>query len=334
MRAKILTAVFMPIVVAAFCAGLLAFTHHTTMPPLTVPSIPTAPPSPRPTVSLGHNLKSAGQACRGSVPHPFAGIAVKNDITSHVASFRRATGVRVRVIEYYNHFPGKFQKSEAEQAVENGAEPFIQLNPRNVKLSQIADGSDDAEIKAYASAVKAFSCHVILSFGHEMNGWWYNWGLPQTSPALYKLAWRRVFDIFEAARVKNVTWSWDPTHQHERFNSQKAATLASNWYPGDKYVDIIGIDGYLNPNQNFAEVFQSALADIRSVTHKPIFIAETGVAPTSLQGQQITDLFAGMKHYNLNGLIWFENVAKHHWPLENRPAADRVYHDEVAKFPR
>ena len=332
--AKILTALGMPVVVAGLCGGILSSTHHTKVPPLTLPPIPTAAPSAPQTYRAHGNLPADQKACRGAVPHPFAGIAVNGGIVKHIRTFKQATHAHLRVIEYYNRFPGKFQKNEAEQVVENGAVPLIQLNPRGVDLSQIASGYYDSSIEAYATAVKSFACTAILSFGHEMNGWWYNWGLPQTTPALFIMAWRHIFSIFKAAGVSNVTWSWDPTHQHVRFNAQKVATAASEWYPGDKYVDIIGIDGYLNPNQNFAEVFREQLANIRSVAHKPIFIAETGVAPTSIETEQITELFAGMRKYQLQGVIWFEENAKQHWRLENRRAADRVYHYEVAKFPR
>lgn len=332
--AKLLTALGMPVVVAALCGGILSTTHHTQVPRLALPPMPTAAPSSPGTVTQVQNPHSDLKACRGKLPHPFAGIAVRDEIPGHIHAFKRATGAHLRVIEFYNHFPGKFQRNAAEQVVENGAVPMIQLNPRNVNLSQIASGYYDTTIEAYATAVKSFACHVILSFGHEMNGWWYSWGLPTTAPALYKLAWQHIFDIFKSAGVTNVIWSWDPTHQHLRFGAQKVATPASEWYPGNKYVNIVGIDGYLNPGQNFAEVFQSALADIRSVADKPIFIAETGVAPGLTAPEKITQLFAGMRQYRLQGVIWFEQSAKKPWPLEGRPAADRVYHNEVAKFPR
>ncbi len=332
--AKLLTALGTPILVAVLCGEILTSTHHTKVPPLTLPPMPTAAPSPLPVYHPHGNLLTDQKACRGSVPHPFAGIAVRGDIVQHVKTFKQATGAPLRVIEYYNRFPGKFQKSEAEQVVENGAVPLIQLNPRKVDLNQIVSGRFDTVIEQYATAVKEFACRVILSFGHEMNGWWYTWGLPTTSPALYKAAWRHVFNIFKAADVTNVIWSWDPTHQHLQFTAGKVATPASEWYPGDKYVDIIGIDGYLNPNQNFDEVFRDALVNIRSVAHRPIFIAETGVAPTPIEAEQISALFAGMRQYNLQGIIWFEETAKQKWPLEGRPAADRAYHDEVARFPR
>ena len=184
-----------------------------------------------------------------------------SDIISHVASFEQATGAHLKVVEYYNPFPGSFQLSEATEAINQGATPMIQLNPRKVTMQQIVDGQFDAEIRSYAQAVKAFACHVILSFGHEMNGWWYPWGMPDTPPSVFKAAWRHFHDVFAAAGVRNVIWSWDPTHQYQQYRAGKVATDASAWYPGNKYVDLIGVDGYLNPGQDFTVVFAHVLGE-------------------------------------------------------------------------
>jgi Glycosyl hydrolase family 26 len=331
---KMLSAIAMPLAVAIILGGLLVATHHTTLPPMIHPSVPVSALTPAPSSSPGPPVTVADKACTGDIQHPFAGIAVKNNITGHVTSFERATGAHLKVIEYYNRFPGHFQLSAAMDAIDQGAVPMIQLNPRKVTMQQIVNGQFDSQIRSYADAVKTFGCRLILSFGHEMNGWWYSWGAPTTSPALYKLAWQHIYKIFAAEQVRNVIWSWDPTHQYMQYAAGKVASDASEWYPGDKYVNLIGIDGYLNPGQNFAEVFAHALADIRRVAHKPIFIAETGVAPNTNETEQIAELFAGLRAYKLDGLIWFEETAKQPWPLEGRPAADRAYHHEIAGFPK
>jgi hypothetical protein len=323
----------MPFVAAAVVGGLLFGTHHTKVPPLVHPSAAVPVPTPTSAGSPALPQAVARKVCKGDIPHPFTGIAVKSNIVGHLASFERATGAHLKVVEYYNRFPGKFQVGEATEAIDQGAVPMIQLNPRQVTMRQIVDGQFDPQIRAYAQAVKAFTCHLIISFGHEMNGWWYPWGSAYTKPALYKHAWQHIYNVFAAENVTNAIWSWDPTHQYQHFASGKAATDASEWYPGDKYVNLIGVDGYLNPGQNFAEVFAHVLANIRSVAHKPIFIAETGVAPNSDAPAQIADLFAGLRTYKLAGLIWFEDVAKHDWPLEGRPAADAAYQNEIANFP-
>ena len=67
-----------------------------------------------------------------------------------------------------------------------------------VSLAAIASGRYDAYLRSYAAAVKAFGSQVILSFGHEMNGYWYSWGYRHTSPAAFVAAWRHIVTVFRA----------------------------------------------------------------------------------------------------------------------------------------
>ncbi len=279
----------------------------------------------------------------GTVPANFTGIAVKNKIPVVVPQFRQDTGAPVKIVEVYNPFPGaKFNAAEADQAIRLGALPLIQLNPRTVTMAQIASGVEDGAIKSYAQAVAKFRCYVVLSFGHEMNGWWYPWGLPYTPPSVFKAAWRRIHNIFAHVGADNVIWSWDPSHQYDQVAPGKVASPASEWYPGNAYVDWVGVDGYLGQDrngqlQNFEEIFSHQLASIESVAkNKLIYVAETGVAPGRFDVKQIADLFAGLRKYKLHGVIWFEvDVAqKNDWRLGNRPVAAKAYGAEAKSYTR
>jgi len=248
--------------------------------------------------------------------------------------FQHLTGAKIRVVEFYNPFPGPFQAAEALEATKIGAVPLIQLNPRKITMRDVVAGKYDNLIKSYALAVKAFTCQIMLSFGHEMNGWWYPWGMPSTKPSTFIAAWRHIHDLFSGEGVTNVIWSWDPSHQYAQFKAGKVASPASEWYPGDRYVDWVGLDGYLNPGQNFKEVFTHQLASIRSVARsKPIYLAETGVARNSHTIRQIDDLFAGLSSYHLTGLIWFDQNAKQRWELQGRKSAIAEYRKFVTRFP-
>ena len=214
-----------------------------------------------------------------------------------------------------------------------GALPLIQLNPRHVGLAQVASGTYDGAIRSYAHQVRAFGCDVILSFGHEMNGWWYPWGLPYTAPGTFKAAFRHVHDVFAAEGVRNVIWSWDPTQQHSQFRPGEVAYPAASWYPGNRYVDWIGIDGYIGHGQNFNDVFGYQLHDIRRVTSKPIYLAETGVGDGSHEARQMATLFAGLRRWRLIGLVWFDLNRKNSWSLQGKPAKDAAFRRGIAGFP-
>jgi mannan endo-1,4-beta-mannosidase len=311
----LLAELIMPVVAAAVMTGLLVASHHTKLPSL------------RPSASAHGSRASAKQAqCeRGNIRRPFIGVAINPQIAAHVLSFQRVTGAHVRVVEFYNSFTRPFQRWEALQATALGDLPLIQLNPRHISLAHIASGRFDGMIRRYADSVREFGCRVVISFGHEMNGWWYTWGEPRTSPASFIAAWRHIHGIFVAEGATNVIWSWDPSHQY-----RYRATMASLWYPGNAYVDWVGIDGYLGAGQTVAQVFGAQLRDIRSVTSKPVYFAETGVAGGPDQSWQVAALFAALRQYKLAGIVWFDLNRKQPWRLEGRPAGIAAYRRAVA----
>jgi glycosyl hydrolase family 26 len=335
MLAKILAALAMPVIIVVLVGAILRATHHTSIPPLTLSATASA------NSSAANQAVRQGQihACYGIIDTPFSGIAVQHTPASALASYQKTFSAKPQIVEFYNAFSQPFRAGEALQAVQDGLLPLIQLNPRGIKLQQIANGGWDTHLRNYAAAVKAFGCKVILSFGHEMNGWWYSWGLPRSTPAEFIAAWRHIHDLFKRAGVKNVIWSWDPSHQYGHFAPGKNASPADVWYPGDAYVNWIGLDGYLGYSstdghaQTFGQIFGYQLQDIRKIApRKPVYIAETAVQKGPAVAAQIAELFAGAKAYHLKGLIWFDAVARHDYRLGPHPVMDAAYLKGLAGF--
>lgn len=68
---------------------------------------------------------------------------------------------------------------------------------------------------------------------HEASGGWFWWG-SQGAEACKKI-WQIMFDKFtNEHQLNNLIWVW----------TSEAGSNALNWYPGDDYVDIIGMDIY------------------------------------------------------------------------------------------
>lgn len=302
---------------AALVAGglLLVMRPGSLLHPSTVLRSPAPVPGSTPRVPA---------ACvNRNVATPFIGVAVNPPITQAAKSFSEATRSRLDVIEFYSGFPRPFPRSEANQAVGTGALPLIQMNPRKISLARIAAGGYDSYLRSYASAVRAFRCRVILSFGHEMNGAWYSWGLPFTKPATFIAAWRHIYRVFKAEHVHNVIWSWDPDHV---WQPHQGGSWASVWWPGSAYVDWVGIDGYQRPGDTFGSIFGKQVANIRSFTAKPLYIAETGVQPGAEQASQIMGLFDAVRQYHLAGLIWFDINRREKWRLEGDSSGLAAFH--------
>jgi len=344
MLAKILAALAVPLGVVMLVWWVLRLTDHTAIPPFNLPATPSA----RAAVSIGSSPSAAGRACSSPVPSHFSGIAVRHNPSLTVAAYGKAfPGAQLKIVEFYNAFKKPFGRAEATQAENDGLIPFIQLNPRGVSVKQIASGVWDRHLRNYATAVRAFACTIILSFGHEMNGWWYSWGhrpppKSSTTPAEFIAAWRHIHDIFRSVGAANVIWSWDPSHQHIEVAPSKVATPASQWYPGASYVNWIGLDGYLGYDQggqraqNFKEVFGFQLHDIATFAPgKPVYLAETGVAMGPALAHQVAQLFTGISTNHLMGLVWFDAISGtqgHDYRLGINPVVDAAYRANLASF--
>ncbi len=81
--------------------------------------------------------------------------------------------------------------------------------------------------------LKAAGVVVLWRPFHEMNGAWFWWG--GQPPAKLIRLWRHMFDYFTRTRgLDNLLWVYSPNH----------GPKTADYYPGDGYVDIVGLDAY------------------------------------------------------------------------------------------
>jgi mannan endo-1,4-beta-mannosidase len=255
-----------------------------------------------------------------TAPDSYAGLYPPGAPNSYagVTAFAKATGVMPNVVTYYSGWEEPFKTSFAKDAAQHGAVPLVQIDPTDISLAAIAAGRyDGSYLNTFAEAVRAYRHPVILSFGHEMNGYWYSWGNLHTSPAVFVAAWRHIVTIFRAHGADNVTWMWTINTIHPRAN----VPAPGRWWPGGSYVNWVGIDGYyFNSATTFAPLFGPTIAAVRALTHAPILIAETAAAPSAKQAAKIADLFAGVHLYGLLGFVWFDSVHIEDWRLSSAAA--------------
>jgi len=280
------------------------------------PAAPAAPP-----VTLPAQPGSYLGVYRSGVPGSFTA----------VTGFTQATRVRPDVVLYFSGWREPFQASFAQAAARAGAVPLVQMEPGNVRLAAIASGRYDGYLSSFAEAVRAYRHPVILSFGHEMNGFWYPWGYGHTSPRVFVAAWRHIVRLFRAAGADNVTWLWTVNVIHDAQHG--AIPRPDPWWPGATYVTWVGIDGYyFDSSGTFAPLFGPTIAAVRELTGDPILVAETAAIPAA-QPAEITDLFQGVHAYGLLGLVWFDAHGSRDWRLRS-PAAIAAFRQGAQAYPR
>jgi mannan endo-1,4-beta-mannosidase len=107
---------------------------------------------------------------------------------------------------------------------------------------------------------------------HENNGNWFWWGAKDS--AAFIAIWRKMFTYFtETKGLDNLLWVYAPNYGNN---------VARN-YPGDAYVDIVGLDAYFDRPSAFTLTGYAEMAKLG----KPLGLTEFGGVPAA-GGQNFT----------------------------------------------
>ena len=319
----------------------------TTTPTIVTPPAPTTTTStivtvPAPTTTTSTIVTPPatsgvawGAATQGG---PWDGFASLN-------TFEASAGKRVSLFSWYASFRDTdFPTTAATNVANRGAVPMITWEPWDpangtanqptYSLANIAGGAFDTYIRRWAGEIQAWGRPLRLRFAHEMNGDWYPWGsnVNGNTAAQYVAAWRHVHDLFAAAGATNVTWLWTP-------NVVDGMAPIGPLYPGDAYVDWVGVDGYnwgttksWSAWGGFNQVFGSSLSALRQLTARPIVIGET--ASTEVGGSKavwIQDFFTQLRaNPDIVAFIWFNLNKETDWRIESSTAANDAFRVGVA----
>jgi hypothetical protein len=256
-----------------------------------------------------------------TTPGSFVGVYLPGEPQSirPLYQFETRTGTRLDEVAYYSGWGEAFKTAFASAVYRMGATTMVQMEPRGVSMSSIADGSQDGYLISYANAVRRFGRPVVLAFGHEMNGDWYPWGFRHVTPGTFVAAWRHVVSIFRQQGADNVTWLWVV---NVSVGTRGQVSDPALWWPGKSMVTWVGLDGYFyRRDQTFQGLFGAAITEVRRISRKPLLIAETGAGPPTGQAAKITEAFAGVKTAGLLGLVWFDAPGSRNWVIDSNPLA-------------
>lgn len=241
--------------------------------------------------------------------------------------FASWVGGKPDLIGQYLAWGTSFDSQAAQNAWSYGAMDFVIWEPWNTSLAQIAAGASDQYVSAFAQAVRALNVPIALSFGHEFNGDWYPWGTTGGTPAQFVAAWQHIHDLFAQAGATNVIWIWDPN------DIWPVPTVQLKpYYPGDAYVDWVGITGYWSEGgpHTYSSLYLPTLLEVRQFTQKPFIIAETAVANDADESQSLTDLFQAVEqHSDILGFVWYDYDKGGDWRIENRPTLQAQFQSEL-----
>ena len=301
------------------------------------------------TALTARNMGTNATTCNLSPALPQTGKVFVGVTTTHagwsmngVTQFGREIGVQPSLVMFYSGWGGKpaFNAVPFQNIHNAGMMPMLDWEPWNYQApsaesvgpfnqsafsdASLMSGTYRNFIKAWALGIKNLGFPVALNFAHEMNGNWYPWAasVNGNTPASFVALWKYVHDIFTQVGANNVIWVWSPNVSYPG-----STPLASLW-PGSNYVNWAGAIGYFwgtsNPSPpSFSVVFGPTLAQIQSITSKPIIIAETSGSNSSGQkAQWLASFFRGLStHPQIVGFTWFDIKKHHDWTVNSSPSS-------------
>jgi len=104
---------------------------------------------------------------------------------------------------------------------------------------------------------------IVFRPFHEMNGNWFWWGSAATTAQNYKALYALTVNYIKE-KTKSVLFCWSPN-----------VPLDFNYYPGDEYVDVVGLD-YYEVNVSTLRTQLGLLVDFAGQHEKIAVLSETG----------------------------------------------------------
>jgi len=155
-------------------------------------------------------------------------------------------------------------------------EPWDAASKTGIDPDAILEGKYDGYIRELALRLKAIAKPVFMRFAHEMNGDWYPWSAQKIGWRQYQRIFKYVREVFDREGAMNVRWIF--SINAEDVPKENSYALC---YPGDRYVDYIGLDGYnwgttqsWSKWRSFKEIFDPIYGDVLRRFQKPVLITE------------------------------------------------------------
>lgn len=154
--------------------------------------------------------------------------------------------------------------------------PYTYGEPAGL-LSDCLDGRYDANIDSSAALAVSYGLSIYLQLADEFNGNWTTYGYSAETASNFILGWQYIVNRLRRGGATNIKFVWCPNVWH---NSN--TTDPRPYYPGDAYVDYIGVDAFVpstaSPRIDPYTLILPYYKMLAAFTAKPFILGSMGVA--------------------------------------------------------
>lgn len=153
---------------------------------------------------------------------------------------------------------------------------------------------------------------IVFRPFHEMNGSWFWWGGENCTPKDYKLLWQETVDLLKNKHhIYHLLYAFSP-------NKLNPNDHYLDYYPGDAYVDILGMDIYdFNDSEAYMKSVKHDLAILKDIAlqkNKLFAFTETGLESLQTKNWFTKVLYPVIKDSGISWVLTWRNYStKHHY---------------------
>ncbi|GAX59195.1 glycoside hydrolase family 26 [Candidatus Scalindua japonica] len=190
---------------------------------------------------------------------------------NEISEYENLAGRTSTILSFGWPFTKEFPMQMCKKIDQMGKVPHLGAIASKTKPSEVIKGNLDKTIKNWAKGAKEFRKPIFFRFFSEMNGNWNNFSAalnPSETPQMFIQAWRHVVNTFRKYGADNLIFVWAP------LGVDIGSVHWTEYYPGDEYVDWVGISVYSflgngDPESQIMGIYNDY------AQRKPIMIAES-----------------------------------------------------------
>ncbi|MCR5763124.1 MAG: glycoside hydrolase family 26 protein [Treponema sp.] len=176
-----------------------------------------------------------------------------------------------------------------QQNLKGGAADYSGYTPNDLRGNVVQDIMPGKRLNGIFTGYLDLVCDLLLALAekdipviwrpfHENTGGWFWWGCDTCSPEEFKNLWKYTWEYMtDVKNVHNVIWAYSPGSEPSSISEFEER------YPGDSYIDLIGLDMYQNYSFDYAAFWQDydrqlELSALAAKKHGKLFAnTETGI---------------------------------------------------------
>ncbi|NJB72811.1 mannan endo-1,4-beta-mannosidase [Saonia flava] len=209
-------------------------------------------------------------------------------------------------------------------------------DPTSAVSSIISGGSEKEKYNLWISRLAQFikslsykgkKIPVIFRPFHEMNGAWFWWGESNCSAEDYKTLWKETVHLLrDKHKLHNIMYAYSPNKLNPNDDYLK-------YYPGDDYVDILGIDIYdFNNAEDYIKSLNHDLNLVREIAkekNKLYAFTETGIEKIQTPNWFTEVIYPNIANSGIAWVLFWRNARLDHHYMSYR---GHISEEDFKKF--